>query len=153
MLHGSQNIFGRRERRRLRSIFRRCLAESTPQRPLAPADIQSAVARLRKQFLAEFDPVYVENVIVPHFLVSVYDGERPTLPMIGEELTKETAPFGFGYRRCPGEQLTIQVFEDFLRKVWKSKIEFSKLDIANPEPLPIGPATVIGDNVGFTRSA
>jgi cytochrome P450 len=61
------------------------------------------------------------------------------------------APFGFGYRRCPGEQLTIQVFEDFLRKVWKSGIEFSKLDIANPEPLPIGPTTVIADNVGFIR--
>ena len=59
--------------------------------PLAPADIQSAVARLRKQFLAEFDAAYVENVIVPHFLVSVYDGERPFLPMIGEELTKENA--------------------------------------------------------------
>ena len=40
------------------------------------------------------------------------------------------APFGFGYRRCPGEQLTIQVFEDFLRKVWRDKIEFQKLDIA-----------------------
>jgi hypothetical protein len=63
------------------------------------------------------------------------------------------APFGFGYRRCPGEQLTIQVFEDFLRKVWKSGISFQKLDIANPEPLTIGPTTVIGDNVGFTRSA
>jgi cytochrome P450 len=63
------------------------------------------------------------------------------------------APFGFGYRRCPGEQLTIQVFEDFLRKVWKSGIEFRKLDIANPEPLPIGPTTVIGDNVGFVRVA
>ena len=63
------------------------------------------------------------------------------------------APFGFGYRRCPGEQLTIQAFEDFLRKVWKDKIEFMKLDIAAPEPLPIGPATVIGDNVGFRRSA
>jgi hypothetical protein len=62
------------------------------------------------------------------------------------------APFGFGYRRCPGEQLTIQVFEDLLRKVWKDKIEFVKLDIPNPEPLPIGPTTVIGDDVCFQLS-
>jgi hypothetical protein len=64
------------------------------------------------------------------------------------------APFGFGYRRCPGEQLTIMAFEDLLRKVWKDKIEFVKLNIANPEPLPIGPRTVIGDDIGFAiRSA
>lgn len=62
------------------------------------------------------------------------------------------APFGFGYRRCPGEQFTIQVFEDFLRRVWESKVEFEQLSIPNPQRLPIGPATVIGDNVGFSRT-
>ena len=62
------------------------------------------------------------------------------------------APFGFGYRRCPGEQLTIKVFEDFLRIVWKYKIEFEKLKIAKPEQLPIGPTTVINDDIGFTRA-
>jgi hypothetical protein len=52
--------------------------------------------------------------------------------------------------RSNGEPLE---FEDFLRKVWKSRIEFQKLYIAKPEPLPIGPSRVIGDNVGFTRAA
>ena len=32
----------------------------------------------------------------------------------------------------PGEQLTIQVFEDFLRKVWRDKIEFLKLNLPTP---------------------
>jgi hypothetical protein len=63
------------------------------------------------------------------------------------------APFGFGYRRCPGELLTTEVFADFLRKVWKSNIEFDKLDIADPEAVPIGGAGIIKDNVGFTRAA
>ena len=49
------------------------LSQSPPvpgqaQAPLAPGDIASAAARLRKQFLGEFDPAYVENVIVPLFL-------------------------------------------------------------------------------------
>jgi hypothetical protein len=37
--------------------------------------------------------------------------------------------------------------------VWKSKIEFERLNITNPEVLPIGPTTVIDDNVGFIRAA
>lgn len=63
------------------------------------------------------------------------------------------APFGFGYRRCPGEQLTINVFEDFLRKVWRDKIVFRKLNLPGPGEVPIGPNTVIADDLGFTRSA
>ena len=61
------------------------------------------------------------------------------------------APFGFSYRRCPGEQLTIQVFEDFLRKVWRDKIVFRKLDLTNPGRVPIGPNAVIDDNIGFSK--
>jgi hypothetical protein len=33
-----------------------------------------------------------------------------------------------------------------------SYIEFEKLNIADAEPLPIGPGTVIVDNIGFTRA-
>jgi hypothetical protein len=66
------------------------------------------------------------------------------------------APFGFGYRRCPGEQLTLMAFEDLLRKVWRERIEFVKVagagDGAAPK-LPIGPNTVIGDDLGFIRPA
>ncbi len=61
------------------------------------------------------------------------------------------APFGFGYRRCPGEQLTIQVFEDFLHKVAKDKIEFVNLPLTNPKKVPVGPGAVIDDMIGFRR--
>jgi hypothetical protein len=63
------------------------------------------------------------------------------------------APFGFGYRRCPGEQLTIQVFEDFLRKVWRDKITFHGLNLPNPRQVPIGPGAVIDDNITFARQS
>ncbi len=73
------------------------------------------------------------------------------------------APFGFGYRRCPGEQLTIMAFEDLLRKIWKEKIAFVKVRGTDAETLPIGPdtsevlpvgpATVIRDDIGFARPA
>jgi hypothetical protein len=62
------------------------------------------------------------------------------------------APFGFGYRRCPGELFTIEVLKDFLRKVWNAKIEFEFLDLSDPQKLPVGPTTVINDNIGFTHN-
>ena len=63
------------------------------------------------------------------------------------------APFDFGYRRCPGEQLTVAVFSDFLRKVWADKIEFEILSEPNPAKIPFGPANIIDDNIGFRRGA
>ena len=59
------------------------------------------------------------------------------------------APFGFGYRRCPGEQLTIDVFGDFLRNVSRDKTVFRNLNLPNPGRVPIGPNAVIDDNIGF----
>jgi cytochrome P450 len=61
------------------------------------------------------------------------------------------APFGFGYRRCPAERLTILVFEDFLRKVWRDKIVFRKLDLANPARVPLGLNAVIQDDIAFNK--
>lgn len=71
------------------------------------------------------------------------------------------APFGFGYRRCPGEQLTIMAFEDFIRSVARDRLQFVTVGGADPEkvplgssthePVPIGPTTVIDDNIGFRR--
>jgi hypothetical protein len=62
------------------------------------------------------------------------------------------APFGFGYRRCPGEQMTIDVFADFLRKVWRDKIVFHNLNQPRPGRVPVGPGAVIDDDIGFSRS-
>ena len=51
------------------------------------------------------------------------------------------------------EQLMIYVSEDFLRKVWRDKIVFRKLNLANPGRVPIGPNAVIQDDLAFTRPA
>jgi hypothetical protein len=63
------------------------------------------------------------------------------------------APFGFGYRRCPGEQMTIDVFADFLRKVSRDKIVFHNLHQPTAGRVPVGPGAVIDDDIGFSRSA
>ena len=57
----------------------------------ASSDLAAALARFRATIPAHFDRTYVENAVVPFFLTSVYEGERPTLPMIDVTLTKENA--------------------------------------------------------------
>jgi cytochrome P450 len=61
------------------------------------------------------------------------------------------APFGFGYRRCAGEQITTEFIKQLLRTVWRDRIEFVTLGLAHPEKLPVSPRTVIDDNIGFRR--
>lgn len=66
--------------------------------------------------------------------------------------TSGYAPFGFGYRRCPGEMLNVEFIKGFLRKVWNEKISFAKLDIENPGKAPIFGRVILDDNIAFTKS-
>ena len=43
----------------------------------------------------------------------------------------------------------MEFVKEFLRTVWKNEIAFVRLGVANPEMLPVGPGTVIPDNIGF----
>ena len=65
-------------------------ADSTAAGPESP-DLAAALAKFRASIPARFDQSYVENVVVPFFLTSVYEGERPALPMIDVTLSKENA--------------------------------------------------------------
>jgi len=62
------------------------------------------------------------------------------------------APFGFGYRRCAGEHLTVEFTKEFLRAVWKDKISFVKLDLEHPGKVPVNPGTVLNDDIAFRRA-
>jgi hypothetical protein len=65
---------------------------SPTENPPASTDaLPEAVAKLRAQYVADFDADYVDNVIVPSFMNSIFDGQRPVLPMIDVALTKENA--------------------------------------------------------------
>ena len=44
-----------------------------------------------RPFRRIFDREYVEKAIIPFFLTSIYEGERPMLPTIGVEFSKENA--------------------------------------------------------------
>jgi hypothetical protein len=56
---------------------------------IGPKKSRTQCGGLREQFLKDFDPTYVENVIVPP-LPGKHLYERPTLPTIGLNLTKES---------------------------------------------------------------
>ena len=62
------------------------------------------------------------------------------------------APFGFGYRRCAGELLTVDFIKELLRKAWADRLSFVKLNLESPERLPVGPGTVIEDDISFERA-
>lgn len=62
------------------------------------------------------------------------------------------APFGFGYRRCPGEQLTVEFLKEFLRNVWRDKISFVKLELENLGQVPVNARTVLNDDIAFERA-
>jgi hypothetical protein len=66
-------------------------AAATPAASPASPDLATALARFRASIPAHFDRTYVENAVVPFFLTSIYEGERPALPMIDVTLTKENA--------------------------------------------------------------
>ena len=47
-----------------------------------PDDVAAALTRFRASIPKNFDRAYVENAVIPFFLTSFYEGERPALPMI-----------------------------------------------------------------------
>jgi hypothetical protein len=78
----------------------------------------------------------------------VVDGKSYPLPD-----TAGYAPFGFGYRRCAGEYLTMEFLKEFLRSVWSRQLTFVTLDLAAPARVPVNPGTVLNDDIAFQRVA
>src|ERR1700748_2862741 len=59
-----------------------------------PDQVLAAFQRFRESIPANFDHEYVEKVVRPFFLTSFYEGERPLLPLIDVNFSKENAlPF------------------------------------------------------------
>jgi hypothetical protein len=64
---------------------------STPANAGMSDDVSTALAQFRNSIPRNFDPTYIEHAVMPFFLESLYQGERPVLPMIDTPLTKENA--------------------------------------------------------------
>lgn len=103
--------------------------------PFAKASLELKDGRTGEMTNSAFGAVY-----------GVVDGEaHPVCDTAGY------APFGFGYRRCAGEYITVEFIKEFLRTVWKKKISFVKLDLEQPTEIPVNPGTVLHDNITFKR--
>jgi hypothetical protein len=84
-----------------------------PQSELPP-QILNAVQRFRETIPANFDRDYVEKAVIPFFLTSFYEDQRPMLPMIGVNFSKENAlPYDLwglitrDWRPTPEEGVTV----------------------------------------------
>jgi len=68
-----------------------------------PDQVLTAFQRFREAIPANFDHEYVEKVVQPFFLTSFYEGERPMLPLIDIDFSKEKRialrPLGTYYPR------------------------------------------------------
>jgi hypothetical protein len=62
-----------------------------PQQGELPEDVARALTEFRKSIPSNFERDYVEHAVIPFFLSSVIEAERPSLPMIDVTLTKENA--------------------------------------------------------------
>src|SRR5215469_7383181 len=71
------------------TLARRSEGLSRPEFP-TEAVMQNRTS-LPQKFLDDFDPAYVEHVVLPFFDATTYKGERLSLPMIDTALTKENA--------------------------------------------------------------
>ena len=68
------------------------LKQASADTPLSlPDQIQTVVQRFRETIPANFDHEYIEKAVIPFFLTSFYEGERPMLPLIDVNFSKENA--------------------------------------------------------------
>lgn len=90
--------------------------------------------------------VYLTNSGFGAVYAEVDGGAHPVVDTAGY------APFGFGYRRCAGEYITVEFIKEYLRAIWKENISFVKLDIEKPAQVPVNPETVLNDDIAFKKA-
>jgi hypothetical protein len=85
---------------------------------------------------------------------SPYGADYPVVDGVAHPVadTVGYAPNGFGYRRCPGEHMSVEFMKEFLKRVWAKKLSFVTLDIENPDLVPTNPKNVLIDTIAFNTA-